>query len=414
MKIQNISGYRYLYLILLLLSLIISDNLSAKKNYLPGYIIDNNNDTIYGLIDYKDWEVNPKKIDFKESDDAKVINCFPSDIAEFHVANSIYQSRITTIDKSPVSANNLVPREKLDDYTVTDTIFLEVIIKGEAELYSYIDKSKKLHIYLKSSDFDQELIYQRYLSENNTRYFEKFKGQLSYALQSCPECQKLIQRSKYDLEEIKEIVAFYNKNTGSTPYYEKQLEETKFEPLLISGLSRTLILIDQSLDIDLSLRNKYLNSINATFGLGLNISLARNRRKFSIYNDLLYTKNSFSERQVYLIGTKPNIDRTVDTYDTEMAITYLKLSNLFRMNFLTLDKGNLFAQAGLCNFFMMNSENTPQETFRNHKWGLAAGMGANSKKLSLEIRGELSDPYSQKSFYASRHKSLYLLLGYWF
>ena len=34
----------------------------SQENYLPGYVIKQDADTLYGYLDYRNWEKNPNKI----------------------------------------------------------------------------------------------------------------------------------------------------------------------------------------------------------------------------------------------------------------------------------------------------------------------------------------------------------------
>ncbi len=62
---------------LLLLSTLM---LSGQQNFLPGYIVSNNEDTIKGWIDYKDWEKNPDAIKFKQ-DNGQTFHYNPGDFS---------------------------------------------------------------------------------------------------------------------------------------------------------------------------------------------------------------------------------------------------------------------------------------------------------------------------------------------
>ncbi|MFZ4726623.1 MAG: hypothetical protein ACOYMD_14400, partial [Paludibacter sp.] len=39
----------------------------SQENYVKGFIIKQNGDTLNGLVDYRNWSVNPKQIQFKKS-----------------------------------------------------------------------------------------------------------------------------------------------------------------------------------------------------------------------------------------------------------------------------------------------------------------------------------------------------------
>ena len=73
--------------------------LVAQNNYQPGFVVENNGDTVKGSIDYKRWDRSPTKISFKSVTQSKVYS--PLDITSFKVANEIYISAIVDVDRSP-------------------------------------------------------------------------------------------------------------------------------------------------------------------------------------------------------------------------------------------------------------------------------------------------------------------------
>ena len=56
--------------------------LVAQNNYQPGFVVENNGDTVKGSIDYKRWDRSPTKITFKSVTQSKVYA--PLDIKVFY------------------------------------------------------------------------------------------------------------------------------------------------------------------------------------------------------------------------------------------------------------------------------------------------------------------------------------------
>ena len=53
------------FLILLALTCLASALSFGQRNFQPGYIVLNNNDTVAGFIDYREWHKNPEKPFFR-------------------------------------------------------------------------------------------------------------------------------------------------------------------------------------------------------------------------------------------------------------------------------------------------------------------------------------------------------------
>ena len=73
--------------ILVFLSII---RLNAQSDFRNGYIIDNNNDTIHGLIDYKGNHANAKKCIFKKDNNSQNQIFTPEEIKGYRFTDSKY------------------------------------------------------------------------------------------------------------------------------------------------------------------------------------------------------------------------------------------------------------------------------------------------------------------------------------
>ena len=117
-------------------------SMHAQSNYEQGYIITNNQDTIYCLIDYRTDFMNGKICRFKINSSDKEQVYYPGDIAGFRYINSgkFYITKTISINNAP------------------QTVFLEYLIQGMMNLYFYKDDD---------SDFIGYYIFE---DENGTLY----------------------------------------------------------------------------------------------------------------------------------------------------------------------------------------------------------------------------------------------------
>ncbi len=60
-------------ILFLLFCILVYSNVFSQKNYLPGYIINNEKDTIKGYINYRNWNINPKKISFRGTNKKRLL-----------------------------------------------------------------------------------------------------------------------------------------------------------------------------------------------------------------------------------------------------------------------------------------------------------------------------------------------------
>ncbi len=415
----------------LLISTLSSNSLFAQKNYIPGLIIENNNDTISGLINYQNWAKNPKSIEFKTSENSQTTIRSPSSIKAFHISKDIYISKITSIDKSPYKTSKLVPKDDVNNFLVTDTVFLEVLIRGEADLYSLLDENAKNHYFIRYKDFDGELLYKRFLTDGNAYTLRKYRNQLSYIFLDCPSSSEAIQKAEYKKRDLIKIVSHYNNCISAGNSYTKIPEKITLETAIIAGVSATALSFESADHFSYLTNSDFGYSAKPTIGLSLNISLPRNRRKWSLYNELIYTQYAVSAS-----STIKDFSLYTD-YHINFDISYLKLSNLIRYSFAPGAKIKPFINLGMMNGIAINTYNSKDyesyillndekyitssavgekaiNDFRKYEQGLVAGLGANYKKFSCELRYEATNGFSEYVTLSSKTKIFYLIVGYCF
>ncbi len=126
--------------IIVALFMLFQQKASAQANYIQGSIVPFGQDTIKGLIDYQNWEKNPRVIRFKQNANAETVKYTPSQIKFFSAGGDRYYGKVVTVDKSPHKLQNLTYSTKAKN--VVDTVFLQLLVDGKAKLRTpdpYID-----------------------------------------------------------------------------------------------------------------------------------------------------------------------------------------------------------------------------------------------------------------------------------
>ena len=164
--------------------LFLSITLHAQTDFKPGFIINNSNDTIYGMIDYRGSLLMGHTCTFKTSDNA-ITNYFPNDILGYRFIDGKY----------------FVSRE-----IEGQRVFLEYLIKGMLNIYHLRDKDGD-HYFLDKEDVTLVKIpYEESIRhiENEEGYYGKdvyyqsrqHFGVLSHYMQDAPDIQKKIAAIK--------------------------------------------------------------------------------------------------------------------------------------------------------------------------------------------------------------------------
>jgi len=239
---------KYVYLILLFL--IISKVILAQGNYVKGYIIKNNNDSITGLIDFKMDEQNGQFCRFKLSESAPEQIFLPGDILKYRFINKgkYYVSREITIDS--------IPR----------LVFLEYLVDGVMNLYFYQDPKTHHGYYL----FEDESGQMTSIGEN-----QHYIGALTYLFRDYPVIRKKLSHNSYSLAyrrgNMVKLVEDYHKQTCSTGQecivftndYKRQYLEFKFS--VYAGFQIMNYLINSFTDNSLALGVYHPSSINSLY-----------------------------------------------------------------------------------------------------------------------------------------------------
>lgn len=397
----------------------------SQEKYLPGYVINLKGDTTIGLIDYRNWKVNPSRINFREKIDNNQIVYKPSDISEFKVKDEIYVSAVVDIETSLIKDEQLSNDPAI--HLKKDTVFLQTIIKGSKSLYYYYNYDRDF-FYIKSEADFQLLKYKRYLKEaggqSSVVQNKAYLGQLAVYLSGCPDVESKLNTTDYIERDINSLFSSYFKCTNGEILFKKEAEKISVNFGLLAGVSITSLEFHGSGHKYL-LETDYNKSINPSGGLFCEFVLPRNQGKWSIYNELLYS--------AYNVNGSYEEYTSADIYSitsTELGFTYLKINNLVRFKY-PVGKLYLFVNGGITNGFIIGETNSKsvftkfhtQETTekdvaledtRQHEMGLIIGLGLKARRYSLETRFETGNGMSKFVDLTGATRRIYLLLGYRF
>ncbi|WP_293741798.1 outer membrane beta-barrel protein [uncultured Pedobacter sp.] len=152
----------------LLLQLLLPIISFAQSNFKRGYIVNNNKDTIFGFIDYREQINNPISMTFKRtvSDDANVFGL--KDLLGFEVEGMVsFKKYVVTISLSKTNKEDL--SIGIDTSNKIDAVFLKVLQSGEnITLFSYQDNIKlRYYVLEKGNATPVELIRNLYYDPHN-------------------------------------------------------------------------------------------------------------------------------------------------------------------------------------------------------------------------------------------------------
>lgn len=320
---------------------------SAKSSFQPGYIINQQGDTLKGLIDYRNWEFNPKTISFQASANSEINEYAPEEIRGFGVADDEY-----------TSAKVLVPLDS-DQESVTPNlmdswVFLQVRVRGLKSLYYH--KGKAESFYIKDDSGYHYLEYKKYVrkigDDTKTAENKKFIGQLTLYLQDCSTLQSSLSKTKYNKKDLDILFAEYYTCKQASPSLNKKTETIAFKFGAVLGVSLTTFTFkSDNSEFDYLTEPSFPSSTNIAAGVFADAVFPKNNGRWTIKNELLFTTYSTEADYHYTTTTNEDID-----VKTKIGNTLLRLNTIIRFN-IPINKVALFIDAGIGNSVSLNITN---------------------------------------------------------
>ncbi|WP_338733573.1 outer membrane beta-barrel protein [Mangrovimonas cancribranchiae] len=257
-------------LLFTLLSLTFFYNLTFSQiSYDNGYFINESGKKTSCFIKNNDWRNNPDNFEYKLTANSDIKVASVDSIKEFGITNfSKYIRATVQIDKSSDNINNL-SLNKTPEFE-EETLFLNVLVEGNATLYLYENENLKRYFFNLNNGNVSQLIYKEYkssattISENN-----RYKQQLWNNLKCSSIQLKDIERLNYKQKSLTTFFIDYNNCTNPTKRttnYDNKKSKSDFNVTIRPRLnSSSLEISDSQRDFDFSYENKL------GFGIGLEL-----------------------------------------------------------------------------------------------------------------------------------------------
>lgn len=412
-----------------ILGILIFHSSYGQKNYLPGYVIQLNGDTLRGFIDYRNWDKNPNKIAFRKEMSDNISDYTPIGIKGFGVKDVIYESAVIETEISSDNPNDLSSQAEFS--MRMDTTFLQTMVRGVKCLYFYKNNYGKEQFYIRNGSTYEFLKYKKYVKQGEIQGIttltenKKYLGQLSIYLNDCKSIQSILNGTKYGKKSMENLFLSYYKCTNSEIVFQKKTVKLPLEFGILAGLSSTSIKFASSLGAySYLVLTDFKPSLNFSTGLFFNVGLPFNQGKWSLYNELIYSSYK-------LIGrVQDNMNPDVHSiYNTTIGLSNIKVNNMLRFKY-PVGRAFVFLNAGITNGFAVSETNYRIENrkfystessdegrafdFSGREEGYLIGLGTKYKKVSFEIRFERGDGMAHLMYLKSDENKYFFLLGYKF
>ncbi len=368
----------------------------AQSDFRSGYILNNDNDTIYGLIDYRGDKANAKKCSFKKDDDSEIQTFSPEEIKGYRFLNSKYY----------VSKNIAVgdaPRQ----------LFLEYLINGVVDMYYYRDDGEHYLVDDGSGNLYELENKVKEIKDGNITYTKeskKYIGVLKIVFQDSPSISKRAEHTGLNHKSLIDITHDYHYQvcTGEECIiYEKKLPTVKQSLGVVVGvngmwISQTGEFIDERL--------YYMEGIQFDFELFPSIGMFY-KVNMPFINERMYSQfeGTYSRAHLKASGLYKEPMYSLDYYNNISVIQHNFNGNvIIKYEFPTGKIRPTFQVGGFVKYTFiedyvkdLNVETTSGETylvnqskdspFIKFDYGVSCGIGirgkyVKEKELYLDLR----------------------------
>lgn len=369
----------------------------SQSDFRKGYIIKNNNDTLYGLLDYRGIKANSKKCIYKKDKDSEKQEFTPADLKAYRFIDSKYY-----ISK-PVKSGDKA-----------DTLFLEYLINGFISIYYYRDDMGEHYLLDKNDTMLYELTNEeKNVYVDHTRYTKKsneYIGILKYSFKESPSIIQKAEKVNLDHKSLIKITLDYNKTVCSDKeciIYEKKLPKIKarFGPIIgyttrsiskKSGFSNELFYLQNS---------SFEKGSYPSIGLYFKINMPYlNEKLFIQYEGTYYqlklkTTNVYVEPSTVHMNYINTISLAQNTFNNSVSLRYESAKGKIRP---TLQTGLFYNKAFKSDYrkelevkyptgetFYTNE--TTKNPFAKTDFGINMGLGVigkvfNDKELFIDLK----------------------------
>ncbi|UMB59666.1 PorT family protein [Lutibacter sp. A80] len=392
---------QFLLIVITLFYLSSYSQISFKK----GYFIKNSGEKIECFIKNIDWKNNPSHFNYKLSKNDNQKEATIEVVKEFGIYNiAKYQRYTVDIDMSNESINSL-NQDRSPNYK-KETLFLKVLIEGNADLFFYEKKNLKRYFYKTDTINIQQLIYKSYLTSSgqiakNNTYIYQLRANLKCQNISIKDTEHL----DYRTNKLVDFFIKYNKCTNSefVNYNTKQKKDL-YNLTIRPGLNIS----------SLTLRGDYTkvkdanfdNKIGFRIGIENELILPFNKNKWAIIIEPTYQYFK-SETSTISFGTKQSVKIDYNSIELPIGVRHYMFLNKNSKLFINTSWVVDFNFGSYLDYEFSKDINTssPNSNF-------AIGAGYSTKKYSAEIRYYTNRNLLEKMTNDAYYKSLSIIFGY--
>jgi len=386
-------------LIIACILLLANELIASENSFDTGYVVLESGDTLMGYVETNTWRINPTTVTFTSSTINNDTITYPlSAIKSFFTSNFVFIKRFVKIDQQINDINDL------EDYPQSpfreDTVLLELLVGGEANLYSYKEANGRMHYYIESKVAElQELLNTMYKVKSTTGYeygksyvgySKEYKIQLLTSLVGCKAITYNDINIVFKQSALIKLVELYNQcmAPNGSIIYKKNVEKWQSKPYLSVGITIATTKFKSKTSIYYSLENTdFTTSFGFSGSFGILYIAPKHDEKLSLYTELCFSHYKFTTKDYVSIS---NLSSQLEYKYAQMAVNFglqYKLSNKLTDVYLRAGISPIFSflfSSKRINY--LGSSSSSWIDFKNFQFGLDLGIGYDFSRVAIEYQ----------------------------
>lgn len=372
------------------LLLLFALGVKAQIKFEPGYVITSTGTKTECLIKNSDWRSTPENFEYKLSEGTETLKATTYNTAEVSVGGQTFRRFTVNVDRSSDELNSISTSS--EPVISRETVFLKLLVKGDANLYKYYDGVSLRYFYtVNDTDEPTALTYKMYRGDDNKILYNRtYKSALQKLMGTKVADPQLYKNLDY---KDKDMIALFRKYNGITD--ENAVSTTpslKGKLHLKVGAEARVVSLEADFLASASSSYTFDSKVTPAFGAELEWVMPFNRNKWGLFFAPYYHTYKNSGSKIFGTGAS-TVENKWEARYTALELNlggryYMYLSGdarIFLNGGFVFSKG--FNNSGLKYTRLLDGTNTLSvEATTEKQSGFFAGAGFAYKNVSGEIR----------------------------
>ncbi len=342
----------------------------GQKDFRPGFIIGNVNDTIFGEINLGTNSQNATVCEFRSVNGSEIVKYSPADIKGYRINNEkYYVAKTVQIDSTE------------------QTLFLEFLVEGIVNIYYYNGFGKVTYFIEKDGEITALTNDESIVSKDGIKFSvntHKYKGVLIYIFRDSPDIVRKIEHTSFDMKPLINVTKEYH-NSVCDDYqcidYTKSTKPNMYlEPSIGLNISR----------LNIKSSDDHTFSVNPGFALQIRFIPLKTFHRINFITGMQFmhqvfdgnlTTGIYDEYAVHTYNIKINIKNMVVPVTFEYALLAGKLQPYLSISYQNVFNFDQEYSVKIVNepFYDGRSVHPVESMLRKYYAGIVGGAGLRYK-----------------------------------